>query len=56
MDFLKTLANDVHVVRGDFDDVGFYFKTWLINYLKQLIRAILEFRLSRAKSSHSWPI
>ena len=21
MDYLKTLANDVHVVRGDFDDV-----------------------------------
>jgi vacuolar protein sorting-associated protein 29 len=25
MDYLKTLANDVHVVRGDFDDVIFIF-------------------------------
>jgi vacuolar protein sorting-associated protein 29 len=24
MDYLKTLANDVHVVRGDFDDVSNY--------------------------------
>ncbi len=23
MDYLKTLANDVHVVRGDFDDVSY---------------------------------
>jgi len=23
-DYLKTLASDVHVVKGDFDEVGFY--------------------------------
>ena len=30
MDFLKTLANDVHVVRGDFDDVSFTFLNLII--------------------------
>jgi vacuolar protein sorting-associated protein 29 len=25
LDYLKTLANDVHIVRGDFDEVKYYF-------------------------------
>ncbi len=29
MDYLKTLANDIHVVRGDFDDVNGFL---IINY------------------------
>lgn len=34
LDFLKTLANDVHVVRGDFDDVIFHSFFFVIFYFK----------------------
>jgi vacuolar protein sorting-associated protein 29 len=30
VDYLKTLTADVHIVRGDFDDVGFFFTVKII--------------------------
>lgn len=33
MDYLKTLANDVHVVRGDFDEVHIVNNFYLITYI-----------------------
>jgi hypothetical protein len=41
MDYLKTLANDVHVVRGDFDEVlidNFYSIIFLFNLILKIVR------------------
>ncbi|XP_015795914.1 vacuolar protein sorting-associated protein 29 [Tetranychus urticae] len=37
-DYLKTLASDVHVVRGDFDDIG-------LNYPEQKVVTVGQFRI-----------
>lgn len=62
-DYLKTLASDVHVVRGDFDEVYIlfnaikYFDNFLIlNFNVTLIFLFIEFKLSRTKSCHCWSI
>lgn len=62
-DYLKTLASDVHVVRGDFDEVYIlfnaikYFDNFLIlNVNITLIFLFIEFKLSRTKSCHCWSI
>lgn len=62
-DYLKTLASDVHVVRGDFDEVYIlfnaikYFDNFLIlNINITLIFLFIEFKLSRTKSCHCWSI
>lgn len=62
-DYLKTLASDVHVVRGDFDEVYIlfnaikYFDNFLIlNINIILIFLFIEFKLSRTKSCHCWSI
>lgn len=35
-DYLKTLAGDVHVVRGDFDEVVASLGIWFISYIKAM--------------------
>lgn len=65
-DYLKTLASDVHVVRGDFDEVYILFNLFnLIKYFDNflilnvnitLIFLFIEFKLSRTKSCHCWSI
>lgn len=49
-DYLKSLASDVHVVRGDFDDVSLVF---LFNSSRcHIINSITESKLSRAESGY----
>lgn len=49
-DYLKTLASDVHIVRGDFDEV----------VMKQLIMLplslLIEYAVSRTESGYCWTI
>lgn len=53
-DYLKSLASDIHVVKGDFDDVSFAWFPfewgWFFNIF------ILAEQLSRQKSHHHWPV
>lgn len=37
-DYLKTLANDIHIVRGDFDDLN-------LNYPEQKVVTVGQFRI-----------
>ncbi len=34
MDYLKTLASDVHVTKGDFDEVGLYAFQYTLRYFE----------------------
>ncbi|XP_031193632.1 vacuolar protein sorting-associated protein 29 isoform X1 [Mastomys coucha] len=40
-DYLKTLAGDVHIVRGDFDEVPFSFPSYLCSFLTSLCNLYL---------------
>ncbi len=52
VDYLKTLTADVHIVRGDFDDVR---NSLIIKYIK-LFNHDLESEFCRSKSSYCWSI
>ena len=51
VDYLKTLTADVHIVRGDFDDVG-----WSSPLTRQRSLFRLESEFRRSKSRYGWSI
>lgn len=62
-DYLKTLASDVHVVRGDFDEVGHHIILMLrvkvcfqnMNYPEQKVVTVGQFRIGLCHGHHVVP-